>query len=752
MPGMDYIHSLFDVDLDYDADYAVDTESTGLNTYKGELPYCIPICWPDGSVDCYEWDVDPMTRQPIFDATAHDRRQFRAVKSLLEDHDRVPVLHHSKHDIKQLEAVGIKILSDDPERPRRLHDTMYMSHALDSIESHGLNDIAAKYFGVSEVDEHLMMSAIKKARRKAEPLGWAISKPDRKVDDKNEGSWIKADAWLMRALIKHGEVPDDMCETYCGVDKPWSTLLSTYAVTDVRLRTWPVYVLLSYQLRKQGLWDAYMREMCLLPATLRTERRGLAVSSKRLYDEQHKLQTVVDEQEQLIQSIAWNTGMRKDVESRTALNINSNAKDLPQLLYDKLRLPILAKTKGGNPSTSADTLKELLDSGLHRRSCFLCDESPSNDCQECGGKSYIQPHRRSRECILALMDRQSKLTAIKYLRGYETRAMKRGRVLVLHPTINQTGTVSTRESSQDPNGQNVGRGGGVDDKPSLRRVFIPRKGYSWLAADWDQLELRLSAWASQDPIMLQWFREGRDPHREIGYRVCGEPSNDDEAKLFRYAGKTLNYAVSYEAGAWLLDEVAQRLTGKKSGGGGQRLLNMYNNELSTFYEWRQSVIKLARSGKCHLSLSGTGFHDGPCRCREPHVHTLFGYRLAIEPRRAKTTAVNAIIQGSNGDMLKRSHTIIDLMLQKHNQRLTRPWHILMPIHDELAFEMPNNDKNKWIIAQRIVDIMGDTDGVVGIDTPSSCKMSSDSWGDAVEIDLSQYSAVKEGRYSGRVAV
>ncbi|MFM8910768.1 MAG: DNA polymerase I [Gemmatimonadota bacterium] len=317
-------------------------------------------------------------------------------------------------------------------------------------------------------------------------------------------------------------------------------------------------------------------------------------------------------------------------EAGETFNVASNPQ-LRQILFEKLGLPIKKKTATG-PSTDASVLLELADEG-HRLPALLME--------------YRE---------LAKLEN----TYLDTLPGLVN--PRTGR---LHTSFNQTVASTGRLSSSDPNLQNIPirRELGKD----IRRGFVPRPGWTLLAADYSQIELRLLAHLSGDPAFVAAFEAGGDIHRQTASVIFGVPIDAVTADM-RARAKTINFATIYGQGAFAL----------------ARQLGISNAEAKAFIEtyfvrfagvraWLDQIVELAR--------------------RQGYVETLFHRRRYIPEildRNFNTRSLgerlaqNSPIQGSAADLIK----VAMIRIHEALPREGFTGKMLLQVHDELVFECP----------------------------------------------------------------
>jgi len=321
------------------------------------------------------------------------------------------------------------------------------------------------------------------------------------------------------------------------------------------------------------------------------------------------------------------------VEAGEEFNVASNPQ-LRQILFEKLGLPIKKKTATG-PSTDASVLQELADDGHHL-------------------PALLMEYRE-----LAKLEN----TYLDTLPGLVN--PRTGR---LHTSFNQTVASTGRLSSSDPNLQNIPirRELGKD----IRRGFIPRTGWTLLAADYSQIELRLLAHLSRDPAFVAAFEAGGDIHRQTASVIFGVPVEAVTAEM-RARAKTINFATIYGQGAFALARQLGISTAEA-----KAFIETYFVRFAGVRTWLDQIVEQAR--------------------RQGYVETLFHRRRYIPElldRNFNTRALgerlaqNSPIQGSAADLIKvamrRIHDILP-----HEGFAGK---MLLQVHDELVFECPPDE-------------------------------------------------------------
>ena len=308
----------------------------------------------------------------------------------------------------------------------------------------------------------------------------------------------------------------------------------------------------------------------------------------------------------------------------------ASPKQLQAILFEKMELPVIRKTPKGQPSTAEDVLQEL--------------------AEEYELPQLILEHRS-----------MSKLRSTYTDKLPEQVNEKTGRV---HTSYNQTVAATGRLSSTDPNLQNIPARS--EEGRRIRQAFIAEKGRCIVAADYSQIELRIMAHLSQDENLLSAFSHGIDVHRATAAEVFGV-SVDDVDSGQRRAAKAINFGLIYGMSAFGL---AKQL------GIGRYEAQDY---VDLYFERYPGV-------KAYMDETRARAHD------QGYVETVYGRRLYLPEinsrngqRRqyAERTAINAPMQGTAADIIKRAMINVDATLTKSKLDAL----VVMQVHDELVVEV-----------------------------------------------------------------
>jgi DNA polymerase-1 len=320
-------------------------------------------------------------------------------------------------------------------------------------------------------------------------------------------------------------------------------------------------------------------------------------------------------------------------------------KQIQAILFDKLQLPVLKKTPKGQPSTAEEVLAELaLDYPLPRLILEHRSMSKLKSTYTDKLPGMINPHT--------------------------------GRV---HTSYQQAVAATGRLSSSDPNLQNIPVR--TAEGRRIRQAFIAPQGCRIVAADYSQIELRIMAHLSGDEGLLKAFSAGEDIHRATAAEVFGVPLGEVSGEQRRSA-KAINFGLIYGMSAFGL---ARQLGIDR--GAAQNYVDLYFARYPGVKRYMDQTREQARE--------------------QGYVETVFGRRLYIPDikssngqRRqyAERTAINAPMQGSAADIIKRAMLSVDAWLQQESDI-----RMIMQVHDELVFEVPQEKVGE--ASGRIVELM-----------------------------------------------
>jgi len=360
-------------------------------------------------------------------------------------------------------------------------------------------------------------------------------------------------------------------------------------------------------------------ERPLIKVLMRIERNGVLLDYSMLNQQSMALANQISGLE-----------LQAHEEAGKVFNLSS-PKQIQEILYDQLQLPVLKKTPKGQPSTAESVLQELaMDFALPK---------------------IILDYRQLSKLKSTYTDKLPQLVQVKT-----------GRV---HTSYHQAVTATGRLSSTEPNLQNIPVRS--DQGRKIRQSFIAPDGFCLVAADYSQIELRIMAHLSADEGLLAAFSAGEDIHKATAAEVFGVHLSQVTSDLRRSA-KAINFGLIYGMSAFGL---AQQLG--VSRGEAQSYIELYFSRYPGVKNYMDTIRELA--------------------AQQGYVETLFGRRLYLPEINARNgtrrqyaerTAINAPMQGSAADIIKKAMINVDQWIMEEQPAVK----MIMQVHDELVFEVP----------------------------------------------------------------
>ena len=370
----------------------------------------------------------------------------------------------------------------------------------------------------------------------------------------------------------------------------------------------------------RGLFDDI--EMPLLPVLADMEWTGVMIDVQGFADLKTRFEGERQRLERAVHAAAGET-----------FNISSPIQ-LREILFEKLKLPVLKKTPSG-PSTDASVLQQLADAG-HELPVLLMEFREVTKLES----TYI-------DALPALLNPRTRR---------------------LHTTFNQAAAATGRLSSNDPNLQNIPirRELGRD----IRRLFIAPDGARLLSADYSQIELRLLAHLSADAAFVQAFKAGGDIHRQTAALIFDVAVGDVTSEM-RARAKTINFATIYGQGPHALSQQL-KITHAEA----RAFIDRYFERFTGVRQYLDSSVEFARQHGYVQTIFGRRRYVPEVRERNFNIRA-FGERVAA----------NSPIQGSAADLIKIAMVRVAAALRERGLEST----MLLQVHDELVFEVPERE-------------------------------------------------------------
>lgn len=381
------------------------------------------------------------------------------------------------------------------------------------------------------------------------------------------------------------------------------------------------------ELKDKNLTSIYRElDAPMIPILSKMERAGISLDTKQLATMEIELEETIGNIEAEIFEV---TGEE--------INLNS-PKQVGELLFNKLDLPVVKKTKTGY-STDSSVLETLDGKNI----------SPV--------PGLILQYRELGKLLS---------TYVKTLPELVHPADKR-----LHTHFNQHVAATGRLSSNNPNLQNIPIRTDLGRK--IRKAFVPKKGHVLLGADYSQVELRLLAHFSEDPTMLKAFNNGEDIHRQTASEIMGVPL-DEVTSEDRSAAKAVNFGLMYGQSSFGL--AGQLKISRKEA---KDYITRYFENFSRVKSYLDGLKEKAEKDGYAITMSGR-------KRFLPDIHS----KNRTVKSMAERVAINSPIQGTAADIIKMAMITIDKRLQEEGLE-TR---MLLQVHDELIFEVPEKEVEK----------------------------------------------------------
>ena len=385
-------------------------------------------------------------------------------------------------------------------------------------------------------------------------------------------------------------------------------------------------------------------EVPLLSVLAKMEQHGVLIDSDLLNEQSAQIGARLDELEVEAHNIAGQS-----------FNLSS-PKQLQQILFEELKIPVIKKTPKGAPSTAEEVLQELaLDYPLPK---------------------LILEHRGLSKLKSTYTDKLPLMVAGKSNR--------------VHTSYHQAVAATGRLSSTDPNLQNIPIRS--EEGRKIRLAFIAPENHKVVAIDYSQIELRIMAHLSGDKGLVTAFAEGRDVHQATASEIFGVTLDEVTADQRRSA-KAINFGLIYGMSAFGL--------AKQLGIG----RNQAQDYMDKYFERYPGVLAYMEDTRQLASEKG-------------YVETLFGRRLYLPDIKARNgmrrqaaerAAINAPMQGTAADIIKKAMLAVDQWLTENNDDRVK---MTMQVHDELIFEI-----HKDIVEEATAKIVEIMNGAVSLDVP-----------------------------------
>lgn len=759
---------------------SLDTECTGLDFKHGAKPYLVTTCDEDGSQTFWEWDVDPLTREPQY--TQEDIDDIVDMVSLPRSYDAPDgiVLQNAKFDVQAL--ASLKESFGRLWRWENTWDTLIAGHLLASNQPHDLTSMALIYTGVNvQPYEDAIQEATKAARRlcqrKDSPYSdWAIARIGRPDMPSAKGKVWKADMWLPRAIAKAegyltGECRvvnkrKDPFDVYIGRGSIWG---NPFIIGKHGSRK---EVTQKYRKRLRNNQELLGRLHHLDGKTLGCFCKPLACHGDVLVEEVAKLRhpwwdvcSIYANSDSAI-TLALFKAQEKLLKERGHWGLYLERLKLPPILYKMQHQGITLNRKRteyryATFKSTADQCKEV---------CLSIAEGELEDLPATGVSNALRgvvfeklglvPNKQTKtgnssmdksvlEHWLATLPKRSKAytfirnlqmyrkrkTAMSYIESYRKFWLFVDGEYRVYPSLNPTGTDTLRLSSQNPNSQQISK----QEEVNLRYCFGPATGREWWSLDYENLELRLAAYQAGEQEMIRLFERPEEAPYFGSYHllvcdvlhpkrfaVClkeGKSFKDKYKATWYQWVKNGNFAVQYGALEW--SGTADRAY--HVGGAQAKVASRFRKIKALNQRWVDHAEKWGFVETMPDSVLGKGY-------------PLLVGRTSWGKLR-ETTPFNYNIQGTACWVMQCAMIACQEYLDQLNAKpKSKGYYMAMNVHDELVFDFPSAFSSgkkpvnrNLAFVKRLQKLMADAGDRVGVPTPVSIEYHVNNWSEGVVV-------------------
>lgn len=830
---------------------ALDTETTGLDLRHGCQPFFVSMLDEGGTVTWYEWDVDPHTRevqvkQEDLDALrkviegddlvlhntkfdirglqthglpqphwgrlqdtlvashvlcsngSHKLKDLALLHLDINDDDQAALMEASNHARRYGRQLGWRVANEgDPHFPAQSRPTngwwvcdTWMPRAVAKFMWTSLGGEAAKLARMAERSSRLGQDT--------DGLVLPPKRASRSAGTRKPTPAEEAHQWRPPGT----DGPDDP-------GHPWWTVLRTYAVRDVE-RTLGLWLIFKDALHQEGLWEIYEERKAELEPLYLMEQSPATISVERKDAMVNRLSKDAGLCRRTCLRIARAAGVKADdktLNSPTQLSSllfgtwklkpgkmsaahaeklsrgeelkNAKGKKIPiQYSTDAATLKGLAERTEGKPR---EFVLNLLKLRKNERTLAYVEEyvTRSVPCYNDPPKRrFLSSHDVSKRQPAQVDDRQP---PADFLRDY----------LSLHFNFNPTGTDTTRKSSSEPNGQNIGKQVNELGDFNLRRIFGPLPGREWYSIDYSNIELRIFVYKSGDEQLIQAFEQGYAVHcvfaeilwpseyaacrhdaanqilakqlhgklAKLSYKEAVAKVGKDspelrkltedifktkyESTLYQWT-KNGNFALIYGAGVQKADDTYHQV-------GAYNKIRHHLPLIDDFLQLKNHEAKVHGYVRCEGGIRPDRF--------DPRKRP--GYRLYVPPKEPHV-AVNYYVQGTAGWCITRATNRCHRYLQELNRNLgmsnfSQQWaaaermtqettrrqvaaldqagyKMILTIHDELVFDFPIHPRNTEVIT-KIARLMEKSGEDIGLPTPVSVERHPHNWAEGEKVKV-----------------
>ncbi|MEG4288128.1 DNA polymerase, partial [Microcoleus sp. D2B6] len=622
---------------------AWDTETTAIEPRDAEL-VGIGCCWGIGEEDLAYIPTGHKTGTNLDKATV-----LNALRPILESENYPKALQNAKFDRSILRCQGIKLAGV-------VFDTMLASYVLNPETSHSLSELSKKYLGIVATTYNELVSK---------------NKTIADISIVKVADYCGMDVYTTFRLVNKLRAELDKADESSFPDKSLHKLL-----LEVEQPLEPVLAEMEYQ--GVRIDTGYLKELSnkLEPQLAAIEQEiynAIPLEDFKAYIAE-KIEHIEPTLGKVPQKVyeAVPSAILKPYLKKILPKNNLNLAEIKQKVDSTAPSKLL---KLNSPSQLSELLFDILKLDT-KKSRKTATGFYSTDA------SFLENLQGDHKVVDAILDYR---TLQKLYSTYVDAIPKRVRpdTQRLHTDFNQTVTDTGRLSSSNPNLQNIPIG--TEFSRQIRKAFVPEAGWLMVSADYSQIELRILAHLSQEPVLIEAYQNNRDVHTVTAQLLFEKEEITPDERRF---GKTINFGVVYGMGAIKFG----RSMGKTSADG-KEFIKRFNERYSKVFEFLEKVKKEAIAlgyvttilgRRRYLNFESESLRD--LKGRNPQdIHSDRLKSLSRDDAQSLRAAANAPIQGSSADIIKLAMIEVSKILQNYQARL------LLQVHDELIFEVPPDE-------------------------------------------------------------
>ena len=683
---------------------SLDVESTGLDVFHGSKPFIVTTCNESRQNIAWQWDVNPLTRQPIIPSS-----DLEEIYDLVSSADEI-VFHNSKFDIHMLQSITHSWEWDWT----KTQDTLVAAHVLCSNMPKDLTNLASMYLdkGIRKHEEKLeneVKECTKRARKYHKT--WRIADKSLPEMPSNKKEIWRADYWLPRAIAVSNKFPDN---------HPYYTTVLQYANVDSAC-TLALWMVLKDQLMKRDLWEIYKFRLDSMRLAFNMEHKGISLRKS---------------------SVKYLLGKYK-VEST-----KHNTKCIE-----------IAKTQGYDISMPKrgvnDSLRAFYEEGLKLPAYYSKKNISDKRSYDKEAMTYYREMLEPGTALDFIKEVNTKSnydSSIVYLRDYLRFSLQDGEnrdELKIHSNFNPTATNTLRWGGSNPNPQNIKKDNDSEGM-SLRSCFGPKEGREWWSLDAKNVELRIPFYESGEQSMIDLFEKSNEPpyygsNHILIFSVLWPDLWADAIKRFGVTGaaefckskegykareyqwtKNGNFAIQYGSGRANADRTYHKA-------GAYDLIN------SRFENLRDLNIYWTRFANEHVYNQHNYVETLPDRTINPRRGYPLNCTKTDRGDVLSTIPLSYHVQGTAMQITARAMMKVDTILDDWRRDGFDAF-ITLQVHDEIVIDCPRRENPKvnvrksnlgrMRIIQKAMESCGE-DLIPVIPIPFGLDYHSENWGTAV---------------------